>query len=91
MRFIWDEPKRLQVLKRRGVDLLRAALILEGPTIEYEDRRHDYGETRVVATGEYKGEYFTIVYTQQEDAFRIITAWRAGRQARHRHQKRYPR
>jgi len=64
--------------------------ILEGPTIEYEDRRHDYGETRIVAAGTYKGEYFTVVYTPRGDAFHIITAWRSGRRTREEYKKRYP-
>jgi uncharacterized DUF497 family protein len=88
MRFTWDEGKRQHVLEERGIDLLRAALIFDGPTIEYEDARHDYGETRIVATGEYKGEYFTVVYTRRGDALHIITAWRTGRGARDRYQKR---
>ncbi len=90
MLFTWDEPKRQKVLRERGIDFVRAALIFEGPTVEYEDHRHDYGERRLIATGEYKGAYYTIVYTPRGDAFHIITAWRAGRRARHRHQKRHP-
>jgi uncharacterized DUF497 family protein len=66
-------------------------LILDGPTISYEDNRHDYGETRQIATGEVEGEYYTIVYTTRGDTFHIITAWRAGRHARHRHQERFGR
>jgi uncharacterized protein len=90
VRFTWDEPKRQKVLISRGVDFLRAALIFEGPTLEHGDKRHDYGERRVVATGAHKGEYFTVVYTPREDAFHIITAWRTGRKSRHRYQERYP-
>jgi uncharacterized DUF497 family protein len=91
MKIEWDEDKRQRVLRQRGVDLARAALILEGETWVEKDKRHAYGETRYTATGEFEGEYFTIVYTQREDVFRIITAWRAGRRARRRHQERYGR
>ena len=82
MRVAFDPAKRIEVLQTRGVDLLRAALILIGPHLSYEDTRHDYGETRIIATGEVEGEFYTIVYTQDGDAFRIVTAWRAGRRAR---------
>jgi hypothetical protein len=91
MKIEWDERKRQKLMKQRGIDLLRAALVLGGETLIEEDKRHDYGETRFIATGEFKGEYFTVVYTAREDAFRIITAWRAGRRARYRHQARYGR
>ena len=91
MQIEWDERKRQGLLRQRGIDILRAALILRGDTLIEEDKRHDYGETRYIATGEYEGEYFTVVYTAREDAFRVITAWRTGRRARHRHQERYGR
>ena len=89
MRVEWDENKREAVLRRRGVDLARAALVLAGDTLIKEDRRHAYGETRWTATGKYKEEYYTIVYTKRGDTFRVITAWGAGRRERRRHQERY--
>jgi uncharacterized DUF497 family protein len=90
MKIAWDETKRQAVLKRRGIDLLRAVLVLQGPTIAIEDQRYDYGETRFIATGEIEGEYYTVVFTKDADTVRIVTAWRAGRRARRRHQERYP-
>lgn len=51
MQFEWDEAKRLQILKDRGVDLLWAALIFEGPTLTKQDTRQDYGEERFVSLG----------------------------------------
>jgi uncharacterized protein len=85
----WDEPKRRAVLRERGFDLLRAALILDGPVLVTEDKRHDYGETRQIAVGQVDGEYYTVVFTQRSNAFHIITAWRAGRRARRRHKERF--
>jgi uncharacterized protein len=94
-RITWDEGKRLKVLARRGVDLVRAALILEQDPLIVEDTRHDYGEKRLIAIGEFKGERFTVVYTPRtdpqtgEDIVHVITAWRGGRKPRHRHPRRH--
>jgi uncharacterized protein len=88
-----SEKKRREIFRSRGFDLLRAGLIFAGEFQVVEDRRHDYGETRYIASGEDQGEYFTVVYTLRkdqatgEDVFHIITAWRMGRRARNRYQK----
>jgi len=51
VRFSWDERKSSRNLRDRGFDLEFATLIFEGPTLEREDTRRDYGERRVVAIG----------------------------------------
>ena len=42
----WNEAKRLSNIEERGVDFRDAALIFEGPVLEKEDTRDDYGEQR---------------------------------------------
>jgi uncharacterized DUF497 family protein len=59
--FEWDENKRQQVKKERGVDLLYAALIFEGDVMSWVDDRQDYGEERRVSLGLVEGEPFTVV------------------------------
>jgi uncharacterized DUF497 family protein len=86
-RIEFDEDKRRRVMETRGVDLLRAAMVLAGPILVREDGRNDYGEVRYVATGEAAGDYYTIVYTTRGTTVRIITAWRAGRSARRQYQE----
>ena len=86
-RIEFDEDKRRTVLETRGIDLLRAAMVLAGPVLVREDGRNDYGEVRYVATGEAGGDHYTIVYTTRGTTIRIITAWRAGRSARRRYQE----
>lgn len=51
MRLSWDEAKRRQVLAERNVDFAEAALVFEGPTFEFEDKRKDYGENGLSASG----------------------------------------
>lgn len=95
-RVTWDKGKRQKVLARRGIDLVRAALILEQGPFIVEDTRYDYGERRFIAIGEYKGQRFTVVYTPRTDpqtgediVHVIITAWRGGRKPGYRHPQRH--
>lgn len=51
MRFSWDPEKSSDNYRDRGFDFAVAALIFDGPTLEREDLRREYGERRIVATG----------------------------------------
>ena len=57
----WDERKSPRHLRDRGVDFGVAPLIFDGPTLEREDTRRDYGERRVVAVGIAQGVALTAV------------------------------
>ncbi|NWG25450.1 MAG: BrnT family toxin, partial [Pseudorhodoplanes sp.] len=63
MRFAWDLRKSAENLRVRGFDFDFATLIFEGPTLERQDQRRDYGETRVIAIGLAQGLALTVVYT----------------------------
>ena len=87
MRFEWDAGKSDANLRDRGFDVEFASLIFNGPTLEREDRRKDYGERRVVATGIADGIHLTVVYTDrrgsdEEILRRIISAHRSNRRER---------
>ena len=41
--------------------------MFEGPTLEREDQRRDYGETRVIAVGLAQGLAVTVVYTDRAE------------------------
>jgi len=90
MQFEWDENKRRWLLEVRGIDLLDAALIFEGPVLTEIDPRTHYGETRYISTGKVDGEYFVVVHTARSPNVRLVTAWRAGRRAQRRYQDRFP-
>jgi uncharacterized protein len=86
--FEWDETKRQTVWKERQVDIVRVARIFEGVVLEQPDP-NDYGlETRVRAIGQVEGEVFVLVYTRRSGAIRLITAWKAGKNARAKYQAR---
>jgi uncharacterized DUF497 family protein len=47
MDFEWDEVKNQANIAKHGIGFRGAARIFDGPTLELEDARRDYGETRI--------------------------------------------
>lgn len=87
MHFSWDARKSATNLKARGFDFDFASLIFDGPTLEKEDRRHDYGERRTIAVGLAQGIALTVVYTDRphpdrDTERRVISARRSNRHER---------
>jgi hypothetical protein len=76
--FEWDEQRRLVNLAKHGIDFRAAARIFEGPTVEFPDRRRDYGELRVGAYGRVNGVVLFVIYTSRGDRRRLISARKAG-------------
>ena len=72
MEFSWDEQKSTRNLRDRGFDFEFATLIFEGPTLEREDTRRDYGERRMVAIGIAQGLALTVVYTDRTETGAVI-------------------
>ncbi|PLL13758.1 BrnT family toxin [Tabrizicola sp. TH137] len=85
MQFDWDEAKRQANITRHGIDLLLGALIFEGPTVEAEDLRQDYGERRFTAVGFADDLFLVVVYTRRGDRFRLISTRKGGRRDRRRY------
>ncbi len=83
--FEWDEAKSEANLESRGFDFAYAARIFEGPTLELDDDRAEYGERRVQAIGEVEGNVLFVVYTWRGEARRIISARLASRKEREIH------
>jgi uncharacterized DUF497 family protein len=84
--------KAMRTCCERGFDFEFASLIFDGPTFEVQDRRKDYGERRVVATGIADGIHLTVVYTDRQGREgptlrRIISAHRSNRRERAIYQK----
>ena len=48
MAITFDSAKRAKTLAERGLDFADAELVFAGVTLEVEDTRQDYGETRIV-------------------------------------------
>ncbi len=90
MELEWDEAKSRRNLLLRGFDFAHAGLIFEGPVIEREDRRTDYREVRLIATGMVDDECLTVVYTPRAGRIRIISARRASRKERDAYRQEIP-
>ena len=92
MRFSWDPEKSQANLHERGFDFAFATLIFDGPTLEWEDSRKDYGERRLVAIGLAQGLELTVCFTDrvqpgQDLERRIISARRSNRRERKAYKK----
>lgn len=89
--FEWDETKRQVNLAKHGVDFVRALRIFDGTTLETSDLRRTYGEDRIIATGVVENEVFVVVYTWRGGNRRLISARKAGNNARKKYYTSYPR
>ena len=82
MEFEFDPDKSEKSYRERGLDFNFAARLFEGPTVEFIDDRHAYGEIRMVAIGSIDGKTYKVVYTDRDGLRRIISINRASRQER---------
>jgi uncharacterized DUF497 family protein len=86
VRFGWDARKSDRNLEERGFDFEFATLVFDGPTLEREDARRDYGERRIIAIGLADGIALTVIYTDRVDTGervrRIISARVSNRRER---------
>ena len=63
MRITFDPAKRDKTLQERGLDFADAEIVFEGVTLEIEDKRLDYGESRVICYGLLIGRMVVVGYT----------------------------
>ena len=84
MRITFDPTKRDKALSERGLDFNDAALIFAGVTLEVEDTRKSYGETRVICYGMLEGRMVVVGYTPRGADRHVFSM----RKANEREQKR---
>ena len=89
MRFDWDPAKNERTVRERGLPFAYAVRIFDGPIIEQEDTRRDYGETRIVALGVVDGREYVVVYTDRRDAEGPVRWIISARKAKPKEQGRY--
>jgi uncharacterized DUF497 family protein len=73
-RLEWDEAKRRSNLWRHEIDFADVAAVFAGAPFTFRDDRYDYGETRYVTLGLFRGRVVTIVHTESENVIRLISA-----------------
>ena len=85
----YDPDKRMATLKQRGLDFLDAPTIFSGRTFEVEDRRKNYGESRMVGYGRLEGRMVVVCYTQRGAVRHIISMRKANEREQTRIAARY--
>lgn len=79
MNFEWDAQKARENFARHGIDFDEAIATFDGATVEGDDDRFDYGETRMRAIGALGQRLVAVIYTMRGDVCRIISARKATR------------
>ena len=77
----FDPVKDADNRRKHGLPFRAAQLLFDGPFIEEEDRRRDYGETRFIATGPiaaFGDRIFVVIYTWRDNTRRIISFRKAN-------------
>jgi uncharacterized DUF497 family protein len=78
--FEWDEAKAAENYVKHGVSFETAVKVFRDPfAVERLDDREDYGEERFILIGTAEEAVITVVYTERNGRFRIISARRATR------------
>lgn len=73
MQLEWDETKRQNTLKHRGLDFAHADKVFFGRTLTIEDDREAYGEARYQTIGRLGRKTVMVVWTPRGEARRIIS------------------
>jgi uncharacterized DUF497 family protein len=84
MRITFDPAKRTKTLADRGLDFSDAAKIFSGVTLEFEDTRKDYGETRVICYGYLDGRMIVVGYTPRGASRHIFSMRKANEREQNR-------
>ena len=63
MQITFDPLKRGKTFAERGLDFADAEIVFEGVTLEVEDTRKNYGETRMICYGLLEGRMVVVGYT----------------------------
>jgi uncharacterized protein len=74
----YDSAKRDKTFKDRGLDFEDAAVVFAGITLEMEDTREDYGETRIICYGHLAGRLVVIGYTPRGNDRHIFSMRKAN-------------
>ena len=73
----WDEAKRQANIRKHNIDFADIGEIFNGDIVIIEDDRFDYGETRFVVFGLFRGRVVAVVYTEDGHVMRVISARKA--------------
>jgi uncharacterized DUF497 family protein len=78
MRITFDPAKREKTLADRGLAFEDAELVFTGATLEIEDKRKDYGETRIICYGLLAGRMVVIGYAPRGNTRHVFSMRKAN-------------
>jgi uncharacterized protein len=78
MRITFDPAKRAKTLADRGLDFADAAKMFAGITLEVEDTRKDYGETRIICFGYLDGRMIVVGYVPRGSTRHVFSMRKAN-------------
>lgn len=81
----WDEAKLQANLAKHGVDFAAMLEFAWATSDLREDKRTDYGERRIIATGWIGARLFVATVTPRDDRIRIIGLCKANPRERKRY------
>jgi uncharacterized protein len=84
MGITYDPDKRARTLEERGLDFEDAPIVFAGVTVEVEDTRKDYGETRLLCYGTLEGRLVVVGYTPRGADRHIFSMRKANRREQDR-------
>ncbi len=93
MQFEWDEKKRQDTKRERGIDFIDVTKIWDDPMRQERiDQRQDHGEVRIQTIGKVHFGILFVVYTERvyadgEEVIRIISARLANKRDREEYNK----
>lgn len=84
MEIEYDPVKRQKTLLNRRLDFDRCLEVFSGPTLEMEDTRFDYNETRYITFGLLDVRMVVVVWTPRGNKRRIISMRKANEREKQR-------
>ena len=79
----WHESKRQHNLQKHGLDFVGCDAIWDHFTVTREDKRHDYGEQRLVCFGLLAHQVVVLVYVERPSGPHIISLRKAEKHEVH--------
>lgn len=92
MRFEWDWGKAASNLKKHGVSFDEAVTVFYDPlAATFADPDHSQEESRLITVGySARGRLLVLSHVERGDATRLLSARRATRRERERHEEETP-
>ena len=80
-RFIYDERKRRDNIRKHQIDFRDVERVFDGPSIDDLDYGHSQHEERWRRLVWIRGRVVVVIYTERSDAVRLISAFAADSEA----------